>query len=190
MEEYNVECVFPTETSGQSSGIVNGDKNKTEKTLGKQIAKSSLATEMNKLAAEFLQAADNTVDKGEDAQLLAAEQINSTIMEMDKQSREINKANSKIEHFTRRIDRLRVSLDRKKLLVKSLRNDSNLKDKHIKLLVTSQPAIQPAKPAKLAKPAKPAKPANANKGKGKGQWKAKSKFKAGDNVGITIAAKK
>ncbi|KAI7821788.1 hypothetical protein BX661DRAFT_216766 [Kickxella alabastrina] len=167
IEEYDVECVFLTETSGQSSGI--------------QIAKGSLAMEMNKLAAEFLQAADNNADQGKDAQLLAAEQISLITMQMDKQSREINKANSNIEHFTRRIDRLSVSLDRKKLLVKSLRNDSNLRDKDVKLLVTSQPTIQPAKPAKSA---------NANKGKGKGQWKAKSKFKAGGNVGITIAATK
>ncbi|KAJ1947216.1 hypothetical protein GGF37_000604 [Kickxella alabastrina] len=98
--------------------------------------------EMNKLAAEFLQAADNNADQGEDAQILAAEQSSLITMQMDKQ------------------------------------NNSNLKDKDVKLIVTSQPTIQPAKSV------------NANKGKGKGQWKAKSKFKAGGNVGITIAATK
>ncbi|KAJ1891549.1 hypothetical protein LPJ66_006858 [Kickxella alabastrina] len=125
LDEDDIACVFP------ESSPKNRQKDGFEAVYGERGANNPLVLEMVKLTVEFRRAANDNIEMGEEAQMMAVQQISIITLEMENQSRKLQEATRKIELLVRRTDQLNASLEEKRLLVEDLELDLEIKSEYI-----------------------------------------------------------
>ncbi|KAJ1901041.1 hypothetical protein LPJ66_001050 [Kickxella alabastrina] len=125
LDEDDITCVFP------ESSPKNRQKCGFETVYGERGANNPLVLEMDKLTVEFRRAANDNIEMGEEAQMMAVQQISMITLEMENQSRKLQETTRKIELLMRRTDQLNASLEEKRLLVEDLELDLEIKSEYI-----------------------------------------------------------